>query len=92
MSYETISIEGAGCLSLSAEASGDVGAMPVLLAHGGGQTRRAWKNVIGDLAEAGFRAIAIDMRGHGDSDWSPDGNYKIENFRDDLLSLGECSA
>ena len=27
------------------------------------------------------------LRGHGDSDWSPDGSYKIENFRDDLLSV-----
>lgn len=49
---------------------GGRGAMPVLLAHGGGQTRRAWKRVMSDLADAGFRAIAVDVRGHGDSSWS----------------------
>lgn len=87
MSYETISIEGSGGLSLSAEASGDVGAKPVLLAHGGGQTRRAWKNMIGDLAEAGFRAIAIDMRGHGDSDWALDGAYETRDFASDLVAI-----
>ena len=36
------------------------------------------------LAEIGFRVIALDLRGHGESDWSPDGRYAIESFVEDL--------
>ena len=38
----------------------------VLLLHGGGQTRHAWKGTGEALAEAGFRAFSLDARGHGD--------------------------
>ena len=80
MARETFTIEGAGAISLTAEAEGDAYAIPVLLAHGGGQTRRAWRRVVSELAQAGFRAIAFDMRGHGDSDWSPCGAYEMRDF------------
>ena len=42
--------QGADGIDLAAEITGALDAMPVLLAHGGGQTRRAWKRVTGDLA------------------------------------------
>lgn len=80
-------MEGAGGLKLAAEILGEEGAVPVLLAHGGGQTRRAWKRVTHDLAEAGFRAIAIDMRGHGESEWSADGAYEFWDFASDLVAI-----
>ncbi|GGD86921.1 peroxidase [Tsuneonella deserti] len=86
MSTEAFSIEGAGGITLVAEAHGDIRGMPVLLAHGGGQTRRAWKRVMGDLAQAGFRAIAFDMRGHGASEWSKTGAYDIRDFAADLIA------
>jgi pimeloyl-ACP methyl ester carboxylesterase len=47
----------------------------VLLQHGGGQTRHAWKGAGRVLGAAGFRAVAFDARGHGDSDWDPQGRY-----------------
>jgi pimeloyl-ACP methyl ester carboxylesterase len=47
----------------------------VLLQHGGGQTRHAWKRVGVALGTAGYRTISFDARGHGDSDWAADGNY-----------------
>ena len=84
---EMINIAGFGGLNLAAEVQGEFDAMPVLLAHGGGQTRRAWKGVISDLAEAGFRVIAVDMRGHGDSDWSSDGAYEMRDFATDLVAI-----
>ncbi len=43
----------------------------VLLLHAGGERRRVWTPVTDVLAEAGFRCVAFDQRGHGDSDGSP---------------------
>lgn len=87
MARETFTIAGDGGLALAAEARGDGGAVPVVLAHGGGQTRRAWKRVMSELSDAGFRAIAFDMRGHGDSDWSKAGAYEIRHFAADLVAV-----
>ena len=56
----------------------------VLLLHGGGQTRHSWTATAKALAERGHRAITLDLRGHGDSDWSKDGNYQFSDFADDL--------
>jgi pimeloyl-ACP methyl ester carboxylesterase len=47
----------------------------VLLQHGGGQTRHAWKRVGVALGAVGYRTISFDARGHGDSDWIADGDY-----------------
>jgi len=90
MKCDQITIEGAGGLKLAAEMLGDGKAMPVLLAHGGGQTRRAWKRVTHDLAEVGFCVIAIDMRGHGESAWSADGAYELADFASDLVAIAAC--
>ena len=90
MQFETIECTGADGISLTAEICGASDAMPVLLAHGGGQTRRAWKRVTGDLAEAGFRTIAVDLRGHGDSAWSADGAYETRDFAADLVAIASA--
>ena len=87
MAIDTTSMKGADGLALAAEITGEPGAIPVLLAHGGGQTRRAWKRVTSDLADAGFRAIAFDMRGHGDSAWSEAGAYEMLDFATDLVAI-----
>jgi non-heme chloroperoxidase len=59
----------------------------VLLQHGGGQTRHAWKGVGERLGAAGYRAVAFDARGHGDSDWAPDGRYGIDPMIEDLQAV-----
>jgi len=56
----------------------------VVLQHGGGQTRHAWKGIGQVLGEAGYRTIAFDARGHGDSDWAPDGAYSQDVMVQDL--------
>src|SRR6056300_1693417 len=66
---------------------GNDSAPPVLLGHGGGQTRHAWRQTAELLSEAGWLAVAIDLRGHGDSDWAADGAYQIEAFADDLIAI-----
>jgi len=59
----------------------------VLLAHGGGQTRHAWGNTAMMLAQHGWHAISLDLRGHGESDWHPSGDYRIEAYAEDLRMI-----
>jgi pimeloyl-ACP methyl ester carboxylesterase len=59
----------------------------VLLLHGGGQNRHSWKNTGQILADQGLRVIALDSRGHGDSDRSPSANYSIETLCGDVVQI-----
>lgn len=59
----------------------------VLLLHGGGQTRHSWFRTAAALADHGWTSIALDARGHGDSDWSPEGDYGIDGLVADLASV-----
>jgi pimeloyl-ACP methyl ester carboxylesterase len=59
----------------------------VLMLHGGGQNRHSWKNTGQILADAGFHVIAMDSRGHGDSDRSPTANYTVEALCADTLQV-----
>jgi pimeloyl-ACP methyl ester carboxylesterase len=56
----------------------------VVLLHGGGQTRHAWGGTGELLGKTGYFALAYDARGHGDSDWSPDGDYSQDALVRDL--------
>jgi non-heme chloroperoxidase len=75
-------------LSLVADLYGDEADPPVILMHGGGQTRHAWGNTAADLAASGRYAISLDLRGHGESDWSEGGDYNIGTFAADALAVG----
>lgn len=75
---------GFGGVRIAADSWGDPGAPLVLLQHGGGQTRHAWKGAGHLLADAGYHAVAFDARGHGDSDWAPDGRYDQDVMVEDL--------
>jgi pimeloyl-ACP methyl ester carboxylesterase len=59
----------------------------ILLLHGGGQTRHAWSRTARRLAEAEWRAIAIDQRGHGDSAWSEGGAYAAADYGADAAAV-----
>lgn len=39
------------------------------------------------LGKAGYRAMAVDLRGHGDSSWDDQGNYGHDSFLEDLLGV-----
>jgi len=69
------------------DAWGDPADPPALLFHGGGQTRHAWKSTAAVLARHGYHAMAVDLRGHGDSGWSPDGNYAPDRFAADVRQM-----
>jgi pimeloyl-ACP methyl ester carboxylesterase len=89
MTMNDMKFEGFAGLEIAASVSGPGDGFPVLLAHGGGQTRRAWKRVVGELGVTGYRAIAIDLRGHGDSEWASDGAYDMRDFAADLVAISE---
>ncbi|UAJ11259.1 alpha/beta fold hydrolase [Glacieibacterium megasporae] len=65
---------------------GNPDAPPLLLLHGGRDHCRNWDWVATDLARD-WHVIAPDLRGHGDSAWSPDGNYGMAAFVYDLAQL-----
>lgn len=65
------------------------GGPTAILLHGGGQSRSSWRIATQRLGNAQLKACAIDLRGHGDSDWSPDGDYHIDRFVADLVSVIE---
>lgn len=80
-------MKGAGGLRLAAEEAGDPAATPVILLHGGGQTRHAWAGTAERLANAGYYALTFDARGHGDSAWSDTGDYRADAFAEDLCCV-----
>ena len=83
------SFTGASGNRLVADVFGTAGA-PVLLLHGGGQTRHAWRATATALARAGRTAYAIDQRGHGDSDWINSGAYGFPDFAGDVRALADA--
>lgn len=62
----------------------------VLLLHGGGQTRHAFAGTAQALANAGWTALTIDQRGHGDSEWIAGGHYRVFDFAADAVCLAEA--
>ena len=72
---------------VAADSWGDPANRPVLLFHGGGQTRHSWGDTARLLADAGWYALALDARGHGDSDWSPEGHYSLDYLANDLRAV-----
>ncbi|HZT89933.1 MAG TPA: alpha/beta hydrolase [Stellaceae bacterium] len=65
---------------------GNPGAPPLLLVHGGRDHCRNWDWVASALRHD-WHVLAPDLRGHGDSQWSPDGNYSTSGYVYDLAQL-----
>jgi len=78
---------GATGITIRGDAWGDPNGQVVILQHGGGQTRHAWRGAGETLGDAGYYAVSIDARGHGDSDWDPHGRYEPEMNVQDLLAV-----
>ncbi len=62
---------------------------PMLLLHGFAQTCHSWDFVALSLCDS-FRVLALDQRGHGDSDWAPDGDYSPEAQQGDIHAVVEA--
>lgn len=79
---------GASGNKLAADVYGEEGA-PVLLLHGGGQTRHAWRKTAEAITRTGRVAYALDQRGHGDSDWVESGAYAFTDFAADVRAVAD---
>lgn len=80
----TKTLEGSSGNRLVCDFVGDPSSPGVLLTHGGGQTRHSWHAALESLGSSGWYAGCLDLRGHGESDWVEDGDYRIEAFAADV--------
>ena len=85
---QRIDLIGSEGIRLAADAVGSPSDPPVLLLHGGGQTRHSWHTTLQVLGTSGWYAVSMDLRGHGDSEWSPDGDYSLRSFAGDVTVVG----
>ena len=74
-------------VQLVADVGGRADAPAVILMHGGGQNRHSWKNTGQILADEGLHVVALDSRGHGDSDRSPDADYSVDTLTADVMRV-----
>src|SRR5690349_14250852 len=84
---EPFTIHGPGGVQIVADRLGDPQARAVVFLHGGGQTRRSWGRAAAAVADRGWQAVTVDLRGHGESDWSDAGDYRVATFARDVLEL-----
>ncbi|RPI44391.1 MAG: alpha/beta hydrolase [Betaproteobacteria bacterium] len=61
---------------------------PLVLLHGIGRLARSFDPIVPHFHDR-YRVIAMDMRGHGDSDWDPQARYLVEDYVQDLEGLVE---
>ena len=77
-----------GAAHLAVDLAGEGPRGGVLFAHGFGQNRYAWRASAWALVHAGYRTLAYDARGHGDSAWNAaELPYHGDQFTDDLIVL-----
>lgn len=65
---------------------GIAGQPPLVLVHGRAVTAHTW-DFFSLAMRPHFHVFALDQRGHGDSAWAPDGDYRRERHADDLVSF-----
>lgn len=80
-------VSSIGGVQIVADRLGDLTAPAVVFLHGGGQTRRSWGRAAAAVAARGWQAVTVDLRGHGESDWSNDGDYRVTTFAGDILRV-----
>jgi len=84
---QTQAFTGSSQNQLMADVGGDTNEAAVVLLHGGGQTRHSWGPAQRELIAAGYHAVSLDARGHGESAWMPDGNYALDSLVDDVRAV-----
>jgi pimeloyl-ACP methyl ester carboxylesterase len=87
MKAERLVFKGFEGINLVADVRGNANDPPILFLHGGGQTRHAWGATADVLAVQGWRTITLDLRGHGESDWAPNGDYSFTAICADCIAV-----
>ena len=92
--FSTVRDDG---VRIVADRLGDPAAPAVVFLHGGGQTRRSWGRAAAAVASrrgersdgrgSGWQAVTVDFRGHGESDWSDEGDYRVVTFARDVEAV-----
>jgi esterase len=65
---------------------GAEGKPPFVLLHGGAQTVHSWDD-FAPVVRNDYHVYALDQRGHGDSDWAPDGDYSRQTQCEDIAAF-----
>ncbi|OBF81888.1 peroxidase [Mycobacterium sp. 852002-51163_SCH5372311] len=90
-SPQTVEFSGVGGITLVGDEwnrdAADADRPTILMLHGGGQNRFSWKSTGQVLADEGYHVVALDSRGHGDSDRAPNADYAVETLRADVLHV-----
>jgi pimeloyl-ACP methyl ester carboxylesterase len=73
-----------GDIRIAYQVTGDPAARPMVLLHALGERASDWAPVTPALAER-YRVYALDLRGHGDTDWP--GDYSFQLMRADVIGL-----
>lgn len=89
---QTVEYEGVGGVTLVADewnrGAAEAAQHPtIVMLHGGGQNRFSWHKTGQILADQGYHVIALDTRGHGDSDRAPGADYAIETLAGDATAV-----
>lgn len=67
---------------------GTAGKQPLILLHGIGRVAHTFDPLVSHFDES-YHVIAVDLRGHGDSAWDPEGEYLVEDYVRDIGGLVE---
>ena len=86
----TTDLHGRNGIRLTADEAGPAEGPPAILLHGGGQTRHAWGTTLEAIAGRGWHGYSVDLRGHGDSDWDPEGDYSMDAFSGDVDAIARA--
>lgn len=78
-----------GGIRLAYQVSGPPEAPPLVLLHALGEDAADW-DVVAPVLARGWRVYALDLRGHGRSDWP--GDYSLQLMRDDVLGFVDALA
>jgi pimeloyl-ACP methyl ester carboxylesterase len=86
MGPKRVEFQGAEKNRLVADRYGS-GEQPVIMLHGGGQTRHSWDAAARRIADLGHPVYSLDQRGHGESEWVESGRYAFDDFAQDLVAV-----
>ena len=67
---------------------GSADKQPLIMLHGIGRVAHTFDHIAPHFASR-YHIMAVDMRGHGDSDWDPKGAYLVEDYVKDIEGLAQ---